>query len=46
LAEQAGHALDLRRIDPKRWIDASKASHAADYALMAQLIRKAIVSLI
>jgi cell filamentation protein len=42
LAEQAGHALDLRRIDPKLWIDASKASHAADYSVMAEVIRKAI----
>jgi cell filamentation protein len=45
LAEQAGHPLDLRRIDPAGWIDASKASHATDYSLMAELIRQAIVPL-
>ena len=44
LAEQAGHAFDLKRIDPKLWTDASKASHAADYSSMAEVIRKAIVS--
>lgn len=43
LAAQAGHALDLRRIDPKLWIEASKASHLADYSLMAEVIRKAIL---
>ena len=43
LAEQAGHPLDLRRIDPTSWIEASKASHAADYSLMAEVIRQAIV---
>ena len=43
LAEQAGHPLDLRRIDPKSWIEASKASHSADYNLMADTIRRAIV---
>jgi cell filamentation protein len=43
LAEQAGHRMDLRRIDPAKWIDASKASHATDYALMAEVVRSAIV---
>lgn len=43
LAEQAGHMLDLRRINAELWIDASKASHATDYSLMADVIRKAIV---
>jgi cell filamentation protein len=43
LAEQAGHRLDLRRIDPTSWIEASKASHATDYSLMADVIRRAIV---
>jgi cell filamentation protein len=43
LAEQAGHPLDLRRIDPRVWIEASKASHASDYKLMAEAIRQAIV---
>jgi cell filamentation protein len=43
LAAQAGHQLDFRRVDPVMWIEASKASHATDYALMAEAIRKAIV---
>jgi cell filamentation protein len=43
LAAQAGHRLDFRRVDPAAWIDASKASHATDYSLMAETIRKAIV---
>ena len=32
LADQAGHRLDLARIDGPAWIAASVASHAADYA--------------
>jgi cell filamentation protein len=43
LAEQAGHDLDLTRLDPVGWMNASKASHAADYSLMAEVIEKAIV---
>ena len=43
LAEQAGHPLDLRRIEPAAWIEASKASHAADHKLMAETIQRAIV---
>lgn len=35
LAEQAGHRLDLARIDGSRWLEASIASHAADYAPLA-----------
>jgi len=42
LAAQAGHDLDLTRIDPVAWIDASKASHATDYSLMADVIERAI----
>jgi cell filamentation protein len=42
LAEQAEHRLDLRRIDPAKWIEASKASHMADYQLMGEVIRAAI----
>ena len=44
LAERAGHRLDFRRIEPAKWIEASKASHMADYSLMAEAIREAIVS--
>ena len=43
LAVQAGHDLDLRQIDRRLWIEASMASHGADYSLMAKVIRQAIV---
>jgi cell filamentation protein len=42
LAMQAGNALDLKRIDKASWLAASKASQLADYALMADVIRRAI----
>ena len=42
LAAQAGHDLDLTRIVPAAWIDASKASHATDYSFMADVIEPAI----
>jgi cell filamentation protein len=42
LAVQAGHPLDLLRIDGSRWMEASKASHTADYGLMAEVILRAI----
>ncbi len=35
LAAQAGHPLDLARIAPARWLDASRASHGGDYGPMA-----------
>ena len=46
LAEQAGHPLDLTRLAPARWIEASRAAHTAKYdamsdAIAAVLIRKA-----
>lgn len=44
LSERAGHPVDLTRISSTLWVDASKVSHAADYALMAQLIGEAIKS--
>jgi fido (protein-threonine AMPylation protein) len=44
LAEQAGHPLDLRRIDPTSWIEASTVSHMADYKLMGEVIYGAIVN--
>jgi len=43
LAAQAGHDLDLARIDPMARIEASKASHAADYSPMAEVIRRAVL---
>jgi cell filamentation protein len=42
LAEQAGHRLDLARIDGSRWLEASIASHAADYAPMAAVLLGAL----
>jgi Fic/DOC family len=42
LAAQAGHDLDLRRLDLALWIEASKSSHGADYELMVGVIRQAL----
>jgi len=44
LAAQAGHDLDLARLHPVAWITASKASHATDYSMMADLIEAAFES--
>ena len=38
LAEQAGHPIDLCRLDPQRWIVASRAAHMGDYKLMGDEI--------
>jgi cell filamentation protein len=43
LAAQAGHDLDLARMRPKFWIEASKASFAGDYSVMAKEITRTIV---
>ena len=43
LAEQAGHPLDLTRLNPQAWIDASRAAHEGDYAPMAHAIELAFV---
>jgi cell filamentation protein len=43
LAARAGHELDLALIKPKAWTEASKASFAADYSLMADAIGQTIV---
>jgi cell filamentation protein len=42
LALQAGHALELLRIDPASWIEASRMSHDTKYDSMAAAILKAI----
>jgi len=46
LATQAGHKIDLVELTrkPERWIEASKASHMADYSKMAEAIHDAIKS--
>jgi cell filamentation protein len=38
LAERAGHRLDLSRLDPAQWIEASRAAHDGDYAPMSAAI--------
>jgi cell filamentation protein len=43
LAERAGHKIDLSRLDPRRWIEASRAAHDGDYRLMSAEISRAIV---
>jgi cell filamentation protein len=42
LAGEAGHSLDLEKIDRARWMDASRQAQAADYAPMSQSIREAL----
>jgi cell filamentation protein, protein adenylyltransferase len=42
LAGEAGHRLDLARIDGRRWIEASIMSHAADYRPMAAVISEGL----
>jgi cell filamentation protein len=42
LADQAGHPLDLARIDARRWLEASRASHSGDYAAMTLEISRVI----
>jgi cell filamentation protein len=44
LATQAGQTLDLTRIEGPRWIEASIASHAADYGPMAEVLGNALKS--
>lgn len=43
LAEQAAHPLDLTRLDPGRWIEASRAAHHGDYTLMGAEIDRTMV---
>lgn len=38
LGGQAGHKLDPKRLDPKLWIEASRAAHDGDYSPMRQQI--------
>lgn len=42
LCMRAGHSIDLRRLDPQQWLEASRRSYAGDYALMTQCISGAI----
>jgi cell filamentation protein len=43
LASQAGHELELGRLDPRGWIAASRAAHEGDYEPLAQAIARAII---
>ena len=42
LAAQAGHFLNLTKIDAEGWLEASREAHRARYALMAQVIAEAL----
>jgi len=42
LAEQAGHPIDLARLDPGLWIEASRRSHDGAYEPMATAIGRAL----
>jgi cell filamentation protein len=42
LAANAGHRLELARLDPAGWIEASRAAHHADYSLMATQIGRCL----
>lgn len=42
LAAQAGHRIDLQRLDPTRWLAASRAAHGAAYGLMGEAILQAL----
>ena len=44
LCTRAGYLLDVRRLDPLQWIEASRRSHAGDYVLIARCIAGAITS--
>lgn len=44
LSEQAGHPLDLTRIDKKNWMNASRDAHHGDYTTMSQCIEVAITA--
>lgn len=41
LADLAGHPLDLRRIDPQRWLAASRAAHGGNYGPISAEIDRA-----
>jgi cell filamentation protein len=45
LAAQAGHEIDLARVDPAAWnAAAAKSFHTQDYGPMAQVIARALVA--
>jgi cell filamentation protein len=42
LAGQAGHRLDLTRIDPRGWIEGSIAAHRGDYDRLGKVVEQAL----
>lgn len=42
LAGEAGHLIDLTRIEKRSWMSASRAAHQGDYTPMSECILKAI----
>ncbi len=44
LTLQAGHSLDLARLDPKQWVETSRQAHAGDYSSMGKAIHQAITA--
>ncbi len=42
LASEAGHPIDLTRIDKAHWINASVAAYAGNYGIMSDCIRAAM----
>jgi cell filamentation protein len=44
LAEQAGHTLNLTKIDPAGWIEASKEAQRGRYDLMTRVVHNALRS--
>jgi cell filamentation protein len=42
LAGQAGHPLDLTKIDAAGWIEASRQAQLAQYGLMAEVVDAAL----
>lgn len=42
LAAQAGHEIDLTKLDATRWLEASKAAHQSHYELMGAEILNAL----
>ena len=43
LAERAGHDIDLARLQPDQWLDASRAAHMTNYEPMRQAIAGALL---
>jgi cell filamentation protein len=42
LAEQAGHPIDLTRIEPQGWLEASRSSHEGDHGPMVAAISRTL----